>query len=52
MEQPSAARSTATSTGEDEISPVASQMPTRRLRTAFGYLNRFMIALWRLGLDG
>jgi deazaflavin-dependent oxidoreductase (nitroreductase family) len=27
-------------------------MSTHRLRTAFGYLNRFMIALWRLGLGG
>jgi hypothetical protein len=31
---------------------VASDSSTRRLRIAFGYLNRFMIALWRLGLGG
>ena len=47
-----AARSTATSIGEDEILPVDNQVSIRRLRTAFGYLNRFMVALWRLGLGG
>jgi deazaflavin-dependent oxidoreductase (nitroreductase family) len=31
---------------------VTSDESTRRLRIAFGYLNRFMIALWRLGLGG
>ncbi len=31
---------------------MASDSSTRRLRIAFGYLNRFMIALWRLGLGG
>lgn len=29
---------------------MSNRIATRRLRTAFGYLNRFMIALWRLGL--
>ena len=31
---------------------MASQRSTQRLRSAFGYLNRFMVALWRLGLGG